>query len=283
MPLKLYEYSMLVNVNVVVAAMNEESARLELDETLSPEGVVNVGDIIDICDVDLFDIRDPKNGIIDIDDDAHLLTRDVSIMSLEYIDKCDSEKKKIEWALGLTGESGDYNYNNEDLRPTITTIIRNQEEADKRRLHGLHTNFLKISPMMGPIDLFKWLIRWRCCLCGYETISKNNSFECPECKQVSYGSGYFTPDIEWLIVCGGSEPIHPDWVRSLRDQCAEAEIPFCFQDWGDWKQCCPPEAWEGPKPDFEIMASHGLYFAKIGNNNPHQILDGKIYDERPEL
>jgi protein gp37 len=42
--------------------------------------------------------------------------------------------------------------------------------------------------------------------------------------------------IHWMIVGGesghGARPLHPEWVRSLRDQCAAAGIPFFFKQWG---------------------------------------------------
>src|SRR3546814_16396518 len=28
--------------------------------------------------------------------------------------------------------------------------------------------------------------------------------------------------------------MHPDWARSLRDQCAAAGVPFLFKQWGEW-------------------------------------------------
>jgi protein gp37 len=28
--------------------------------------------------------------------------------------------------------------------------------------------------------------------------------------------------------------MHPDWARSLRDQCAEADVPFFFKQWGEY-------------------------------------------------
>jgi hypothetical protein len=44
--------------------------------------------------------------------------------------------------------------------------------------------------------------------------------------------------IEWVI-CGGesgasARPMHPDWARSLRDQCAAAGVPLFFKQWGEW-------------------------------------------------
>lgn len=42
--------------------------------------------------------------------------------------------------------------------------------------------------------------------------------------------------IHWVIVGGESgpcaRPMHPDWVRSIRDQCAAAKVPFFFKQWG---------------------------------------------------
>ncbi len=48
------------------------------------------------------------------------------------------------------------------------------------------------------------------------------------------------PKLNWVI-CGGesgpgARPMHPDWVRSLRDQCAAAGVPFLFKQWGEWRQ-----------------------------------------------
>jgi hypothetical protein len=28
--------------------------------------------------------------------------------------------------------------------------------------------------------------------------------------------------------------MHPDWARSIRDQCAEAGTAFFFKQWGEW-------------------------------------------------
>jgi protein gp37 len=44
--------------------------------------------------------------------------------------------------------------------------------------------------------------------------------------------------LNWVI-CGGesgprARPMHPDWARSIRDQCAAAGVPFFFKQWGEW-------------------------------------------------
>jgi protein gp37 len=42
--------------------------------------------------------------------------------------------------------------------------------------------------------------------------------------------------IQWVIVGGesgpGARPMDPDWVRSIRDQCAEVGVAFFFKQWG---------------------------------------------------
>lgn len=63
--------------------------------------------------------------------------------------------------------------------------------------------------------------------------------------------------IHWVIVGGESgarpRPMHADWVRSIRDQCALAGVPFFFKQWGGTRK-------------------------KIAGRT----LDGRTYDEFPE-
>lgn len=44
--------------------------------------------------------------------------------------------------------------------------------------------------------------------------------------------------IAWVIVGGesgpGARPMHRTWVRSIRDQCVAAGVPFFFKQWGAW-------------------------------------------------
>jgi protein gp37 len=42
--------------------------------------------------------------------------------------------------------------------------------------------------------------------------------------------------LHWVIVGGesgpGARPMHPDWVRHIRDQCAMSGVAFFFKQWG---------------------------------------------------
>jgi hypothetical protein len=54
-------------------------------------------------------------------------------------------------------------------------------------------------------------------------------------REEPFGRGH----LDWIIVGGesgpGARPMHPDWARSLRDQCSFFNIPFLFKQWGEWE------------------------------------------------
>ncbi len=64
--------------------------------------------------------------------------------------------------------------------------------------------FASCEPLLGPLDLRPWL-----------------------------GSG-----LDWIITGGESgpkaRPVHPDWVRSLRDQCLASGVAFLHKQWGEY-------------------------------------------------
>lgn len=105
----------------------------------------------------------------------------------------------------------------------IGTSVEDQKTADERILHLLQipakVRFLSIEPLLGPIDLWPWL-----------SLKANQHGEvAPEADCL----GYDRPGIGWIIVGGESgpnaRPMHPDWVRSIRDQCQAAGVPFFFK------------------------------------------------------
>jgi protein gp37 len=95
---------------------------------------------------------------------------------------------------------------------------------------------------------------------------------------------------EWVI-CGGesgpgARPMHPDWVRSLRDQCAAADVPMLFKQWGEW---LPVESNGsaingcGATPDKEpaFRLAHDHHFTKVGKKAAGRLLDGVQHDGFP--
>jgi protein gp37 len=89
------------------------------------------------------------------------------------------------------------------------------------------------------------------------------------------------PAIDWVIVGGESgheaRPMHPDWARSLRDQCRAANVPFFFKQWGEWvdNQNMPREAYSY---NYKQHIFGSGYFQtevwKAGKSKTGNLLDG---------
>jgi protein gp37 len=115
--------------------------------------------------------------------------------------------------------------------------------------------FLSCEPLLGPVNLAKWMpggfARWQCGGCRRYFSGELENI-CPSCDREGYWSGSHTGNgrpngqpISWIIVGGesgpGARPMHPDWVRALRDQCTTAGVAFHFKQWGNWAP-----AWDRP-------------------------------------
>lgn len=115
----------------------------------------------------------------------------------------------------------------------LGTSVENQEEADRRIPHMLAVpaviHFLSCEPLLGPVDL----TRLKPALFAADASALTGLW-----KWRDGPSKRETTHIDWVI-CGGesgtgARPMHPDWARSLRDQCAAAGVPFFFKQWGEW-------------------------------------------------
>lgn len=88
--------------------------------------------------------------------------------------------------------------------------------------------------------------------------------------------------IDWLVVGGESgpqaRPMHPDWARSLRDQCLECGVPFFFKQWGEWA----PDAPISKYADSTIKLDDGTYLRFVGKKRAGRELDGRTWEEYPE-
>lgn len=122
----------------------------------------------------------------------------------------------------------------------IGVTVENQEQAEARIPLLLQAqaakHFISVEPMLGPICIDT--IRT-----GIYTYVRPLDGECLQSKNEDNPADTYRdkcPKIDWVI-CGGesgtnARPMHPEWVRSLRDQCKEAKVPFFFKQWGAW---CP--------------------------------------------
>jgi len=105
-------------------------------------------------------------------------------------------------------------------------------------------------------------------------------------------------DVNWIIVGGesgpGARPMHPDWARTIRDQCQAAGVPYFFKQWGNWLPMGPEDEWgrewmlldpsgviDVPDyrcPDFEM----GEYpVVNVGKARAGRLLDGREWNEMP--
>jgi protein gp37 len=158
-----------------------------------------------------------------------------------------------------------------------------QKRADERIPVLLETpaatRFVSAEPLLGPIDLLQYLV-W------------DESM------------------MHWIIVGGESghsaRPMHPDWARSLREQCAAAGVPFFFKQFGEWhpsdqhdpdnhKVCdytplalnVDGRTESRPMEAFKLLGKEGrgngwAGLCRIGKRAAGRLLDGREHNEMPE-
>lgn len=109
--------------------------------------------------------------------------------------------------------------------------------------------------------------------------------------------------IGWVIVGGesgpGARPMHPDWVREIRDQCQAAGVSFFFKQWGEWipsgqrldgivnpraifGDAFPAKKGKTNWPVHEFERDLLISF-KIGKKLTGRLLDGREWNEMPQL
>lgn len=116
----------------------------------------------------------------------------------------------------------------DNVLPNVWLIatISNQAEADRDITKLLATpaakRGLSMEPLLGPVSL-RWLAAF-----------PENA---PTTAQHPSGITNHLDGLrrlDWVIVGANARPMHPDWVRNLRDECQEAGVPFFFKQWGEW-------------------------------------------------
>jgi protein gp37 len=163
-----------------------------------------------------------------------------------------------------------------DVFPNVWLGVtaENQQRADERIPILLQipaaARFVSVEPMLGPVDLLSNDYLGGCINCE---VYLDNPETCINCAQ--------DRKIDWII-CGGesghgARPMHPDWVRSLRDQCQAAGVPFFFKQWGEWN----PDN-KGICRGIRTQKLEGVVLYRIGKKAAGRSLDGEAWDEMPE-
>lgn len=165
----------------------------------------------------------------------------------------------------------------------IGATIVNQAEADRDIPKLLQVpaakRFLSMEPLLGPVKLPRF------CACGcnkpleqavdeaMDGPSALNEFQARASIKTTVG-------IDWVIVGGesgpGARPMHPDWARSLRDQCQAAGVSFLFKQWGEYAP-----GTEGFARNGDVVHEHGVWSVRVGKKAAGRLLDGRTWDGFP--
>lgn len=166
--------------------------------------------------------------------------------------------------------------------------VENQPAADERIPILLQTlaavRYVSVEPMLGLVKMdYLWLH--------------------PECS-AWYTDGMIrgqhplrgvAKGLDWII-CGGetgpgARPVHPDWVRNLRDQAIAAGVPFFFKGWGDWVPQSQADedlylggyrssGIEWPESPVELLTEDNSVY-HVGKKAAGRTLDGRTWDQYP--
>lgn len=160
----------------------------------------------------------------------------------------------------------------------LGATVANQTEADRDIPKLLRTpakvRFLSIEPILGPIN-FRWT--------PYAHQASGESYRAYLERRGAVNEYEALRQIDWVIAGGESgphaRPAHPDWYRGLRDQCAAADVPFLFKQWGEWA------TYDRGRTDGATLASpysQDRPLQRFGKKAAGRMLDGREHNGFPQ-
>lgn len=155
----------------------------------------------------------------------------------------------------------------------IGVSVENQETADERIPLLLKTpaavRWLSMEPLLGKVDLKGWL----------------------------------SDGIDWVVAGGESgpqaRPMHPQWPRDIRDQCAAANVPFLMKQWGEWvtpedapaeglifnsatrQAIVAPDGAPRVVVQGDAPATGERLMSRLGKRQTGRLIDGALHDNYP--
>lgn len=131
--------------------------------------------------------------------------------------------------------------------------------------------FISAEPLLGHINIGRWLTAQvrACGRAGAADKPFLAGLARAAVRQVAAEHGEREPAfLDWVIAGGESgpkaRPMHPEWARSLRDQCAGSGVAFLFKQWGEWV----PESL-----NLHTARSRAAFLSADGTMRP--LVDGK--------
>lgn len=163
----------------------------------------------------------------------------------------------------------------------LIITVANQAEADRDINKLVATpawkRGLSVEPILGPINLSRWLAVEKLTLGGRPHWTERTGA---------------VPAIDWVI--GGGESLQPklkrplvdleaQWVRDLRDQCVAASVAFHFKQWG---HTVPSD--QVPAANDNDLADVVMVRTTTGLRLVHQewmgrLIDGEEWNQFPEV
>ena len=178
--------------------------------------------------------------------------------------------------------------------------VEDQKTADERIPYLLTTpaavRGISYEPALAPVDLTEPLALW-----AIDELRRRILEDKPSHPRDG--------KIDWVI-CGGesgrgARPMHPDWARSVRDQCVGAGVPFFFKQWGAWAPHHPVAGGDlggdvhsgrvtivhpTGQSDIEVFAASGRntvpgsrFMERLGKKASGRMLDGVEWSMWPEV
>lgn len=170
--------------------------------------------------------------------------------------------------------------------------VENQKTAFERILYLLQcpaaVRFVSVEPLLSAVDLE-----------AVKFVAAPGFFgDALQWHHRPNGAGKW-PGIDWVI-CGGesgpgARPMHPDWARSLRDQCQNAGVPFFFKQWGEYEYMPPGRCREGDTVVWsdgsfqklkggEMPSDRSAFTCRrVGKRNSGRLLDGFEHSAFPAV
>ena len=186
--------------------------------------------------------------------------------------------------------------------PNVWMGVSAEDQAtlDARTPHLLNTpaavRWLSVEPLLGPVDL---TMIHHDGLTNIDSLRGNHGLSLPMKGRCSA--------LDWVVVGGESgpkaRPMHPDWARAIRDQCAGAAVPFFFKQWGEWIEKDGPrcrairidrhstDSWMDPDGTLHPCTRMSYQYRspyfdsivrRVGKKRAGRLLDGRTHDEMPE-
>jgi protein gp37 len=134
--------------------------------------------------------------------------------------------------------------------------VENQHFADERiplllETQGPAVRWISAEPLLGPVEI---------------------------------GKVHHCAAIDW-VVCGGesgpnARPMHPNWARSLRDQCQAAGVPYFFKQFGEW---APLGQIDSNRTFVGHNLGDGQMLLRYGKKLSGRLLDGREWSEFPKV